>query len=123
MGPGRLHGLIDGVFAIAVTLLVLDLPRPHDSDRLAHDLWQQWPSYIAYVISSSSSENSQRQEIGIRVHEARKREDEAGQPGDPVTGRPDALGPRATAADARRCGRRVGVEEEIGALDGSSEEW
>lgn len=26
MGPGRLHALIDAVFAIAVTLLVLDLP-------------------------------------------------------------------------------------------------
>jgi uncharacterized membrane protein len=27
MGPGRLHALVDGVFAIAMTLLVLDLPR------------------------------------------------------------------------------------------------
>jgi uncharacterized membrane protein len=49
--PGRLHALIDGVFAIAVTLLVLDLPRPHDSGRLAHDLLAQWPSYAAYLVS------------------------------------------------------------------------
>ncbi len=51
VGPSRLHGLIDGVFAIAMTLLVLDLPRPHDSTRLPHDLLHQWPSYAAYLIS------------------------------------------------------------------------
>ena len=51
MGPGRLHALIDGVFAIAVTLLVLDLPRPGGSGQLAHDLLQQWPSYAAYLVS------------------------------------------------------------------------
>ena len=51
MGPGRLHALIDGVFAIALTLLVLDLPRPQHSTQLAHDLLQQWPSYLAYLVS------------------------------------------------------------------------
>lgn len=51
VGPGRLHALIDGVFAIAVTLLVLDLPRPESSDRLAHDLLAHWPSYAAYLVS------------------------------------------------------------------------
>lgn len=51
MGPGRLHALIDGVFAIAVTLLVLDLPRPEESERLAHDLLHQWPTYAAYLVS------------------------------------------------------------------------
>jgi len=51
MGPGRLHALIDGVFAIAMTLLVLDLPKPADSTRLAHDLLAQWPSYAAYLVS------------------------------------------------------------------------
>ena len=51
MGPGRLQALIDGVFAIALTLLVLDLPRPQHSAQLAHDLLQQWPSYLAYLVS------------------------------------------------------------------------
>ncbi len=51
MGPGRLHALIDGVFAIALTLLVLDLPKPQHSTRLVHDLLQQWPSYVAYLVS------------------------------------------------------------------------
>ena len=51
MGPGRLHALIDGVFAIALTLLVLDLPRPAHSTPLMHDLQQHWPTYGAYLIS------------------------------------------------------------------------
>lgn len=51
MGPGRLHALIDGVFAIALTLLVLDLPRPAHSTQLVHDLLHAWPSYAAYLVS------------------------------------------------------------------------
>jgi TMEM175 potassium channel family protein len=51
VGPGRLESLIDGVFAIAVTLLVLDLPRPKSSTALGHDLSQQWPAYLAYLVS------------------------------------------------------------------------
>jgi uncharacterized membrane protein len=51
VGPARLHALIDGVFAIAVTLLVLDLPKPQNSTRLAHDLLDQWPTYVAYLVS------------------------------------------------------------------------
>jgi uncharacterized membrane protein len=51
LGPGRLHALIDGVFAIALTLLVLDLPKPGHSTRLVHDLLHQWPSYVAYLVS------------------------------------------------------------------------
>jgi uncharacterized membrane protein len=51
IGPGRLHALIDGVFAIALTLLVLDLPRPAGSTRLVHDLAHEWPSYVAYLVS------------------------------------------------------------------------
>ena len=51
MSPGRLHALIDGVFAIAITLLVLDLPRPAGSDQLARDLLHNWPSYAAYAVS------------------------------------------------------------------------
>ncbi len=51
MGPGRLHALIDGVFAIALTLLVLDLPKPAHSTQLVHDLRHAWPSYVAYLVS------------------------------------------------------------------------
>jgi uncharacterized membrane protein len=39
------------VFAIAMTLLVLDLQRPESSAHLAHDLLQPWPSYVAYGVS------------------------------------------------------------------------
>lgn len=51
MGPGRLNALIDGIFAIALTLLVLDLPKPAHSARLVHDLLNAWPSYVAYLVS------------------------------------------------------------------------
>ena len=51
MTPGRLHALIDGVFAIALTLLVLGLPRPEASNGLVHDLVHSWPSYVAYLVS------------------------------------------------------------------------
>ena len=51
MGPERLDALIDGVFAIAITLLVLDLPKPVASAHLARDLAHQWPTYVAYLVS------------------------------------------------------------------------
>ncbi len=51
MRPGRLEALVDGVFAIALTLLVLDLPKPVLSKHLGHTLLQQWPSYVAYLVS------------------------------------------------------------------------
>ncbi len=51
MEPGRLNALTDGVFAIAVTLLVLDLPRPASSRQLTHELLARWPSYTAYLVS------------------------------------------------------------------------
>ena len=51
MGPGRLKALIDGLFAIALTLLVLDLPRPLRSTHLTYDLLHHWASYVAYLVS------------------------------------------------------------------------
>jgi TMEM175 potassium channel family protein len=54
VSPSRLHALIDGVFAIAVTLLVLDLPNLDGGQDFVHRLLQQWPAYAAYLVSFAS---------------------------------------------------------------------
>jgi uncharacterized membrane protein len=42
----------DGVIAIAITLLILEIHVPHvDKGELAHALADQWPSYAAYVLT------------------------------------------------------------------------
>jgi len=46
----RLETFSDGVFAIAITLLILEV-RPHGAGSLQHQLLAAWPSYVAYVIS------------------------------------------------------------------------
>ena len=53
MSTGRLEAFSDGVIAVAITLLVLDVhvPAPSSSGSLAHHLLEQWPSYAAYLIS------------------------------------------------------------------------
>src|SRR3954451_8260538 len=52
MRTERLQTLADGVFAIALTLLVLELPSPPETTNdLAGDLLRAWPSYAAYVVT------------------------------------------------------------------------
>ncbi len=52
---GRLEAFSDGVLAIAITLLTLDLRVPSrdavGADGLAAALAQRWPAYTAYVVS------------------------------------------------------------------------
>lgn len=53
---GRIEAFSDGVFAIAITLLVLELKVPElpdgaDGRALAAALIRQWPSYLALVTS------------------------------------------------------------------------
>jgi uncharacterized membrane protein len=54
---GRLEAFSDGVFGIAMTLLVLELKVPHlegdaiTAGALAAALWKQWPGYFAFVTS------------------------------------------------------------------------
>ena len=53
METARLETFSDGVFAIAITLLVLlfDVPRVSEGRSLGHVLAHQWPSYASYVVS------------------------------------------------------------------------
>ncbi|HEY7419433.1 MAG TPA: TMEM175 family protein [Ktedonobacteraceae bacterium] len=48
---GRVEAFSDGVFAIAITLLILEIPVPGNSPRLATDVWLHWPSFAGYAIS------------------------------------------------------------------------
>ena len=49
---GRLEEFSDGVFAIAITLLVLELSVSKGAGgHLLHSIFHQWPSYLAYMTS------------------------------------------------------------------------
>jgi uncharacterized membrane protein len=48
---GRLDAFADGVFAIVITLLVLDLTVPEGSADILSGLLQEWPVFLAYLIS------------------------------------------------------------------------
>ena len=50
MSTTRLESFSDGVLAVAITLLVLDITVP-DTEHLAHELGRQWTHYAAYVVS------------------------------------------------------------------------
>jgi len=51
----RLIAFSDGVFAVAITLLILSIQPPQLKDvpgaKLFAQLLQQWPSWLSYIIS------------------------------------------------------------------------
>jgi uncharacterized membrane protein len=52
MDRGRLEAFSDGVFAVAITLLALNLAvKGPGNGTLAYQLGHQWPGYVAYLIS------------------------------------------------------------------------
>jgi len=54
MDRSRLEALSDGVFAVALTLLALNIAVRGPADK-GHDLWHQlgalWPTFLAYLVS------------------------------------------------------------------------
>jgi uncharacterized membrane protein len=50
LSKGRMEGFSDGVFAFAITLLVLDL-AVHPPGTPLQQVLHAWPSYLAYLIS------------------------------------------------------------------------
>src|SRR5215469_13321337 len=49
--PARVVFFSDAVFAITVTLLVLEIRPPADDTNLLHGLVALWPSYLAYALT------------------------------------------------------------------------
>ena len=47
----RLDAFSDGVYAIAITLLVLDLDVPESSNRTMAELIENWPAFLGYLVS------------------------------------------------------------------------
>lgn len=50
-GTERIIAFSDGVFAIAITLLVLDIGVPHVEHGVISALRKEWPTYLGYVLS------------------------------------------------------------------------
>jgi uncharacterized membrane protein len=50
---GRIEAFSDGVFAIAITLLIIEVhvPAREHAQTLGHELLRLWPSYLGYLTS------------------------------------------------------------------------
>ena len=52
MDKGRAEAFSDGVLAVAITLLALDLHvEASGHGTLVHQLGENWPSFVAYAVS------------------------------------------------------------------------
>jgi len=51
MSKARVEAFSDGIFAIAITLLVLTIAQPANYNDLARELADRWPSFAAYAVS------------------------------------------------------------------------
>src|SRR4051794_5596422 len=54
MSVGRLEAFSDGVLAIVITLLVLEIKVPEPGDAHGHlgrALAEQWPHYVSFLLS------------------------------------------------------------------------
>jgi uncharacterized membrane protein len=52
LSTSRLETFADGVFAIAATLLILNVELPElGTHSLSHELLRLWPAYVGYIVS------------------------------------------------------------------------
>jgi TMEM175 potassium channel family protein len=53
VGKNRLEAFSDGVFAIVITLLVIEIRPPEvgEGESLAAALWDLWPNYVGYLVT------------------------------------------------------------------------
>ena len=59
MRTARMEAFSDGIFAFAATLLVLDLVIPAaTSKHVGQQLREQWPTYLAYLVSFATIGNA-----------------------------------------------------------------